>query len=242
MKIDYNKASVTYDNTRSSDETVINEFKKKVDLHKVVFLDFGCGTGNYIKKIQENFDNYGYGVEPSHGMREKAIIKNPNSIILEGNHSKIPYSNEQFEFIYLTDVIHHVPDLNDMFREFKRVLKNGGMLCIVTQSWKQIDARWYNRYFPTLSKNEKSRYPDIDTIIGKSNEEDFEAIEVTCIESNPERVVTKEFITNVEEKNFSMFNFISSEELKNGIQNMKKDLGKRLSAPGSGETLVWFRK
>ena len=44
----------------------------------------------------------------------------------------------------MTDVIHHVPDVDRMFEEIERVLKYEGKLCIVTESHVQIDDRFYH--------------------------------------------------------------------------------------------------
>lgn len=56
-------------------------------------------------------------------------------------------------------------DVGMMFAEIGRVLKNGGNLCIVTESHKQIDNRFYVKYFPSTAIVDKGRYPDIDEIV-----------------------------------------------------------------------------
>lgn len=239
--IDYNKASFTYDNTRNANEAILQEFGLKINLKSVSILDLGCGTGSYLKMIFDSYGNKAFGVEPSDGMREKAIQKNPCLDIRKGNHKHIPFDNDSFDFIYMTDVIHHIPNLNSLFSELQRVLKFNGFICIATQSWEQIEARWYNRYFDSLVKSEKSRYPDISFIIDKAKQFGLVIDEIKEILNNPKHVVTQSFIQNVEEKNFSMFRKISEEELNKGIQGLKNDLGKEIVVKKSGETLIWIR-
>lgn len=59
-------------------------------------------------------------------MREKAIAKNPKIDFVKGDHEHIPFRDSFFDFAYMTDVIHHVPDLVVMFKELNRVLKKNG--------------------------------------------------------------------------------------------------------------------
>jgi len=241
--IDYTKASKTYDNTRDSSDLILNIMNNKGVFEKNNnILDFGCGTGNYLKRISEKFICSCYGIEPSSGMREKAIEKNPNLTIVEGNHEKLPFKNSFFDFIYMTDVIHHVSDLNSLFNNLYKKLNQNGLVCIVTESWTQIENRWYNKYFPTLSKNEKNRYPDIEKIIGHAveNRLKFDSLE---IKKNPkENEITEHFIRLVEEKKYSMFRILDAYEYKNGLNNLKKDKGKIIITNDAGESLIWLKK
>ncbi|MCP4176983.1 MAG: class I SAM-dependent methyltransferase, partial [bacterium] len=106
--IDYNNAAKTYDNSRTGDRTTIDEFANKIDLNNKCILDFGCGTGNYLRILSNSFNSSLYGVEPSKGMREIDKVKNPSLEIRAGNHLHTPYDNNFFEFVYMTDVIHHI--------------------------------------------------------------------------------------------------------------------------------------
>jgi SAM-dependent methyltransferase len=102
-------------------------------------------------------------------MRQIAQNKNPEIVIKDGNHEDIPFNDCFFDFIlFMTDVIHHIPDLDLLFSSFHRKLKESALVCILTSSHKQIEARWYNEYFPSLSENKKRRYPDIEEIITKA--------------------------------------------------------------------------
>ena len=98
-------------------------------------------------------------------MREKAAAKNPNVIVANGDHNNIPFECDYFDFAYMTDVIHHIPDIAVMFIQLARVLKSKAYLCIVTQSHAQIEGRFYTNYFPSTAKVDKKRYPDVGEII-----------------------------------------------------------------------------
>lgn len=241
--INYNEASFTYDNTRSSDDIIIDYFNNKISFNESVrILDFGCGTGNYLYKIKERYNCHGYGIEPSDGMREKAIAKNPELDIRKGDHSNISFEDNYFNFIYLTDVIHHIPDLEILFYNLYNKLAANGCICILTESHKQIEKRWYNVYFPSLIKIEKKRYPDIPKIYSYAKKAGFIILEPDIRKDNLNKIVDENFIKMVEEKNYSMFKLLDEIEFNSGLKDMKKDLGKTVSIKGHSETLVWLMK
>jgi ubiquinone/menaquinone biosynthesis C-methylase UbiE len=216
--IDYTKASKTYDNTRNSDDMVIEIMCKKGTFGKNKnILDYGCGTGNYLHKISQKYECNCYGLEPSFGMRQEAIKKNPGLVILEGNHENIPFEDSFFDFIYMTDVIHHVPDINLLFKNINNKLRQNASVCILTESWEQIENRWYNQYFPSLANNEKKRYPDIDKIVQSALQNGFQ-LETIDLKQNPEKnIIDKRFIQMVEEKNYSMFRILEEREYEIGL-------------------------
>ncbi len=122
--IDYNLAAKTYDNTRKYSNNIIMLMHEKIKFGSTTnILDFGCGTGSYLNDIQNIFSSNCYGVDPSMEMRNIAIKKNQHIFIKEGNHEHIPFNDNIFEFIFMTNVIHHVPDLTEKIDENK--LTNG---------------------------------------------------------------------------------------------------------------------
>ena len=130
MSVDYNVLAKDYDLTRTANINIINLFAAELPLDGKTILDFGCGTGNFTYAIKNLTTADIYGVDSSAGMRDKALKKGLDIRI--GNHISIPFDDGYFDFIYMTDVIHHVPDLNIMFSEFCRVLKPNGFICILT--------------------------------------------------------------------------------------------------------------
>lgn len=240
--IDYNVASKTYDNTRSHSEQRIQHFASKVNFDReTVLLDYGCGTGNYLHEIQKRFGCRCCGVEPSDGMRAAALTKNATLDIRSGDHRQIPFDDSTFDFAYMTDVIHHVPDLPAMFSQLSRVIKTGGRLCIVTQSHAQIEGRFYNRYFPSVAGNEKQRYPDVPRIVETATQNGFTDKDAEILHGSPTALVSDAFIRNVEERNFSMFRTLDEQEFSEGLEKVKADRGRPFEQ-NHQETCLWFKR
>lgn len=241
--IDYNTASKTYDNTRGDSDRLIERFGRRIAFDNgTAVLDFGCGTGSYLNTVQSRFGCRCHGVDPSEGMRALAVRKNKALDVREGNHRRIPFDDNSFDFAFMTDVIHHVPDLSSMFMELFRVLNPRACLCIVTESHEQIQARFYNVYFPSLAANEKKRYPDIPAIVTMAQQCGFVHETTEVLPAVSPAVVTRTFLRNVEEKNYSMFHLLEEREFEEGLSRIRKDEGRRFTVTSAGETLIWLGK
>ncbi|MFZ2644596.1 MAG: class I SAM-dependent methyltransferase [Verrucomicrobiia bacterium] len=241
--INYDIASKTYDHTRKHSDEVLGRFADRVPFTPAIaVLDFGCGTGNYLNRIQLAFGCRCYGVEPSEGMRVLAAEKSRSLDIRQGDHRKIPFDAEFFDFAFMTDVIHHVPDMVLMFLELWRVLKFGRLLCVVTESHAQIQNRFYNDYFPSLAAKEKQRYPEIQSIIQSAVGSGFVHEETDVLSASAPATITEQFLKNVEEKNYSMFRLLDEREYADGLSRLKRDVGKTFKPIGAGESLIWFKK
>ena len=139
-KVNYNEISQVYDDVRQADIELINSFLKEIKIDEETrVLDIGCGTGNYTDLLQKVTQGEVYGVEPSKGMLDKAKAKQSKVVFKQGTAEELPFEDEFFDFVYMTDVIHHVPEIGAMFAEINRVLKEKGKVCIVTQSHQQIE-------------------------------------------------------------------------------------------------------
>jgi SAM-dependent methyltransferase len=251
--IDYDKASKTYDGTRGIDEAVIGRMAAKGAFaprggRNAKVLDFGCGTGNYLARITFLIGSGRlpgcelFGLEPSAGMRAQAAAKNPGLAIVEGDHGRLPFADGFFDFVYMTDVIHHVSDLDLLFESLFSKLAAGGRICVVTESHAQIGARWYNAYFPSLAANEKARYPDIAEIAQRASMAGFRVAEPEIIEGIGRGIVDEAFLKLVREKGYSMFRLLCDAEYEAGLLALVSDEGKAVSAIGAGTSLVWLEK
>lgn len=239
--IDYATAACTYDNTRQPSDEVIDRFHHRIAFARTTcVLDFGCGTGNYLQRIQVRFGCRCRGVEPSAAMRAKAIAKSSESHVVAGDHARIPFPSGEFDFAYMTDVIHHVPDRAAMFGELHRVLKPGGRLCIVTQSHAQIEARFYCRYFPSLAAIDQRRYPALDELVAEASAAGLALLIDEEIAPSARSTVTETFVRNVAERNYSVFRLLPEQEFVAGLAALRADLGPTFETPAAGLALLWF--
>lgn len=242
QSVNYDSISTIYDDVRQADLDLIQHFVSKLELtSSTKVLDLGCGTGNYLDLFQRVSLGKFYGVEPSVGMGLKANHKNSHITISAGNAYHIPFDDDCFDFIYMTDVIHHISDHSRMFKELLRVLKTGGRLCIVTQSHQQIKNRPIARFFPETIHVDQARYPKIDDIVQVATS--FQLVIVTTLQEQAPTLLGTDFLELVRKKGYSMLHLISNSAYARGLKQLELALQHGdIEATQAGSTLIWLQK
>lgn len=136
--------------------------RRKIDSHTLRWLDIGCGKGELLTMLRSDFAEVA-GCDPSAGMIEAGGLQAAgiqNRVQPEGE--KIPFETGRFDFITAVCVYHHVPPAQraGLTDEVRRVLKPGGLFCIIE----------HNPYNP-VTRLIVSRTPvDADAILLRSAE------------------------------------------------------------------------
>jgi ubiquinone/menaquinone biosynthesis C-methylase UbiE len=246
-QVDYNEISKVYDDVRGGDIVLVNHFLKELpeSMHLNV-LDIGCGTGNYtdlLQKVTRTKSWQVYGIDPSEGMIDQARKKNGSIIFQHGRAEDLLWAHDFFDFIYMTDVIHHIPDIHRIFREINRVLKSGGKVCIVTQSHRQIKKRPIAHFFPGTVRVDRERYPNIHEIHAAAQEGGLLFLKQEVLFEGDAIELDQEYLELVRKKGYSMLHLITEQEYREGLANLEKALQNGpIAVRAVGETLVWFTK
>jgi SAM-dependent methyltransferase len=227
-QVDYDQISKIYDDVRKADIDLINAFLRRIQLQTTSrVLDIGCGTGNYTGLLQKVTQARVFGIDPSPGMLEKARQKHPGITFRQAEAARLPFADNDFDFIYMTDVIHHIPDIAALFVEIQRVLKEAGIACIVTQSHRQIACRPIAQFFPGTVAVDQKRYPDIPAIVQTGEHAGLAHLGSEILS----------------EKGYSMLHLISDEEYQLGLKALELRLqAGPIPVQAAGGTLVWFEK
>lgn len=96
-------------------------------------LDAGCGEGFYLVLLDELYGCQVVGLDndPKILERAKKWVKEKSNIkFAVGDVTNLPFENESFDKIILSEVLEHVPDDKKALSEVYRVLKKGGVLGI----------------------------------------------------------------------------------------------------------------
>ena len=95
-------------------------------------IDVGTGTGLVAREAARivGRPEFVVGVDPSPGMRENALLP-PGLELLEGTAEAIPLPDGHADFLSMGYALRHVGDFEMAAREFFRVLKPGGTVCVL---------------------------------------------------------------------------------------------------------------
>ena len=227
-KINYNETCKIYDLVREEDMVIINRIieEGKVRSNSKI-LEIGCGTGNYAVPIANLTEAQVYGMDQSEGMLEKAMAKNSgvkfvrdDAVTLEG------FEDNNFDVIYMVDVIHHIKDIDTMFENIYRVLKTKGTVFIFTDSYENIRNRLTTKYFPETLEVELNRYQSTEDIFEALKNHNFVNIKADNLYVGTDEDAGEKLIKIAEKQGYSMFNLISQEAIDRGIERLKEELKK----------------
>jgi demethylmenaquinone methyltransferase/2-methoxy-6-polyprenyl-1,4-benzoquinol methylase len=95
-------------------------------------LDVATGTGLVARGAGDLVGDprQVVGLDPSRGMLMESRKWNPYPLV-QGLGESLPFRNDCFDFVSNGYGLRHVPDLERTFREYRRVLKPGGRICLL---------------------------------------------------------------------------------------------------------------
>jgi demethylmenaquinone methyltransferase/2-methoxy-6-polyprenyl-1,4-benzoquinol methylase len=95
-------------------------------------LDVACGTGVLAHAAQELAGTAGrtVGLDPSAGMLGQARFRGVRHLC-QGFAEALPYADESFDVLTMGYALRHVSDLVTTFREYRRVVRNGGKVLVL---------------------------------------------------------------------------------------------------------------
>ena len=108
---------------------LINKHIKKEDR----VLEIGCGSGNILRFINSK-NIYGLDISPKMIYFCKKIM--PYGEFTTGDAEDLPYENNFFDKVIISEVLYYLPNLEKALEEAKRVLKSGGLILITSLNKK----------------------------------------------------------------------------------------------------------
>ncbi len=120
------------------------------DINKII--DLGCGTGRFSGTLAEMFGANVLGVEPSSKMIEQARAKHQDVRLrfMQASGEKLPTADSSIDMIFMSMVLHHLPDPAAVALECWRALRSGGYVCIRNTVADEVDSYPYLDVFPSI--------------------------------------------------------------------------------------------
>ncbi|MDP2452997.1 MULTISPECIES: class I SAM-dependent methyltransferase [unclassified Kaistella] len=105
-------------------------------------LDYGCGAGEFVKYIENDFETLGF--EPSDSARQYATQKVKKTKII----NSLDYiQDETLDAITLWHVFEHIENQDEILKQFHNKLKKNGVLIIAVPNPTSYDALKYKQFW-----------------------------------------------------------------------------------------------
>ena len=170
IEVKYDKIGTGYNSTRQADPYLTSRlFSLLRPRNDKLYLDIGCGTGNYTCILADKGLNF-TGVDPAEKMLAKAKSRIQKVKWLHGTAEQIPTGDRTFDGIIATLTIHHWTDIKKAFTELNRVLADNGRIVIFTSTPEQMKGYWLNHYFPKMLYSSIVQMPSLDTVQNAADE------------------------------------------------------------------------
>lgn len=245
MKINYDLVSKVYDKVRIGDPIIIDKIINRCIINKdTKILDIGCGTGNNTVLIENVTNADIYGIDQSVGMVSKAKGKSSNvEWIIDDAVTLSSISDQEFNIVFMVDVIHHIRDINTMFKNIYRILKKNGKIFIFTDSHEHIkNNRLTSKYFPKTIENELQRYQSTKNIVSSLKSNFFDEIHWEDICYPLQESPGEKLIKLAKVKGYSMFHLISQKDIDAGIKKLEHDMSNKEITYTPKTQMIFARK
>lgn len=233
-KIKYDTIGANYNHTRKADtllsENIIRHLQPTIN---GVYLDIGCGTGNYSAALH----TMGFqviGIDPSVKMLKSAKRNYPNGDWRLGTAEKTNISEESIDGIFGTLTIHHWENIDAAFLELSRVLKPKGKIVVFTSTPQQMQGYWLTHYFPKMMESSMVQMPALEKVFEAMENAEIKILETEkyfiqpnlqdmflyCGKHNPAI-----YFVDAVRNGISSFSSLSNkEEVEKGLLELEKDI------------------
>jgi ubiquinone/menaquinone biosynthesis C-methylase UbiE len=160
----YDTIGTAYNITRKADPYIAHKmFDLLSPVQGGLYLDIGCGTGNYLKALSAMGAHF-YGIDPSEVMLEKASQQNPTATFIQAKAEQIPLADNFFDGAMAMFTLHHWDNILHGLKEINRVLKPGSKLAIMSFTPEQMKGYWLSHYFPKMIEKCMAQLPGLDAM------------------------------------------------------------------------------
>jgi SAM-dependent methyltransferase len=161
-----NADAAAFEATRHLADDALGAWREAITRHLdprpgMRLLDLGSGTGSWSQAFRTWWPATDMlAVEPSAAMRERAVV----GPVHAGHAADIPADDASIDAVWLSTVVHHIPDLPAAAREIRRVVKPGSPVLIRSAFPGRHEGITLCRFWPETITALNDNYPTVATI------------------------------------------------------------------------------
>ncbi len=118
-------------------------------------LDLGCGDGFFAETVFGHLDT---GIDLDAGEVGRAVKRGAYDQALVVSATDMPFKNGSYNTVISNCVMEHIPDIDSVLSEVRRVLKPGGRLLITVPSELWDTDSFYQRIFNAVGFNKAAQW------------------------------------------------------------------------------------
>ena len=187
------------------------------------YLELGAGTANNTAALLERAPGRVTALDRSRKMIAQGCAKSLPVGWVRASAGELPFRAASFDFIYSTYMLHHIPDLEALFRGGLRVLAPGGCLASVTVPEDYIAQHPMNRYFPSFAAIDLARFQPVGAVEAAMRAAGFREVGVEFHVADA-RVVDADYADRVAGRFISTYDLVPLDEFEAGLARLRRDL------------------
>jgi ubiquinone/menaquinone biosynthesis C-methylase UbiE len=169
--VDYDKTRIaaTYDAARGYRPEVLQQWLDLIAAHApsapASIVDLGCGTGRFTQPLAQRFDAKVLGIDASERMLAVARAKHDDGRVefRQASAEKLPLADGSIDMVFMSMVLHHLPDRPATARECRRILRDKGRLCVRNCTRNIVYPQ--SRFFPGMLPMVKAELPSSEDVV-----------------------------------------------------------------------------
>jgi ubiquinone/menaquinone biosynthesis C-methylase UbiE len=169
--MDYDKTAIaaTYDAARGYRPEVLKQWLDLIAAHAPsdleLIVDLGCGTGRFTQPLADRFAAKLIGIDPSERMLDVARAKLSNARVefLQASSENLPLLDGSADMVFMSMVLHHLPDGPAMTRECHRILRDKGRMCVRNCTRDIVYPQ--SRFFPGMLPMVEAQLPSSAEVV-----------------------------------------------------------------------------
>ena len=233
MKYDDTSIAGRYDSARKIPEATLSMWLdaigNRIPQEQIqTIIDIGCGTGRFSAALADLLDAKVIGIDPSETMLAKARenVHHPKVTFQEGKAESLPAKDTSACLVFLSMVYHHIESPEQAAKEFYRILRPGGFVCIRNSTKDLLDRVPYLKYFPEAMAINRKRIPSRKSIINTLNEAGF-SLSFHDILHQKFTDTFNQYCEKIAQRGLSDLIMISNIDFNAGMVRMKQDAENR---------------
>ena len=143
------------------------------------------------------------------------------------------------DFVFMSQVLHHLTDYSKALVEIRRVLKSNGSLCIRQTTRENLASYFYQRFFPAARAVDERRLPSRDELGRVASSCGFRTVAIETL-SHQIAASATEYVDKIALRTYSDLECIDDAAFREGLDSLREHSSAHPDFPKLAENDVFI--